>query len=78
MNIDDFIVGGLIKVKVISNSSCTKLVEDNGSLKVYLKSIPEKNKANDELIKYFKKKFGVKVMIKSGVRSRLKVLNVIT
>ena len=47
------------KIKVIPNSSQTKLVEIDGNIKVYLKSVPDKNKANMELIKFFKKEFGV-------------------
>jgi uncharacterized protein (TIGR00251 family) len=54
------------------------LVEENGKLKLYFKTVPDKNKANLELIKFFKKKFSLKVEIKSGLKSsRGKVLRVI-
>lgn len=65
-----------LKIKVIPHSSQAKLVEENGSLKLYLKSPPEKDKANRELIKFFKKELNLKVSIKSGAKSREKVLEV--
>ncbi|HIH12892.1 TPA: DUF167 domain-containing protein [Candidatus Woesearchaeota archaeon] len=34
------------------HSSQTKLIEENNKLKIYLTSIPDKEKANKELIKY--------------------------
>ena len=47
-----FISNQLIKIKVIPNASSTKLVEETGHLKLYLKAVPEKDKANKELIKF--------------------------
>ena len=63
----------LIKIKVIPNSSRTELVGN----KLYLKAVPEKGKANKEIIKFFKKEFNLKVEIKSGERSRDKILEII-
>lgn len=77
MNLNRFIKNNLLKIKVISNSSKLELIEEDGKLKLYLKSIPDKNKANLELIKFFKKEFGLRMEIKSGMRSREKVLKVI-
>ncbi len=51
--------------------------EENGRLKLYLKAPPDKNKANLELIKFFKKELGLVVEIKSGVTSREKVLRIV-
>jgi len=65
-----------MKIKVIPNSSRSEIKEENGVTKVYLKSVPEKGKANAELIKFFKKR-GIKVEIVSGLRSRNKVLRVL-
>mgnify|MGYP001947890862 CR=1 FL=1 len=76
MDIDKYIHNNTIKLKVIPNSSKMELVEDK-QLKLYLKAIPDKNKANLELIKFFKKKFNLKVEIKSGIKSRDKVLKLI-
>lgn len=67
----------LLEVRVIPNSSRTELKEENGKLKLYLKSVPEKNKANSELVKFFKKNLGLKIEIISGKRSRGKVLKIL-
>lgn len=65
------------KIKVIPNSSRTELKETEEGLKLYLKAVPEKGKANAEVVKFFKKEFNLKVEIKSGEKSREKVLRVI-
>jgi len=77
LNFNKFIQQNLLKIKVIPNASKTELKEENNQLKLHLKSVPEKGKANQELIKFFKKKLGLKVEIKSGEKSRDKVLRVI-
>ena len=65
--------GDIINLKVIPNSSRTELKGE----KLYLKAVPEKGKANLELIKFFKKEFNLKVKIKSGEKSRNKVIEVL-
>ncbi len=65
-----------ISVKVIPHSGRTELKEENNQLKLYLKSPPEKNKANLELIKFFKKELHLNVEIISGLKSREKVLRI--
>ncbi len=67
----------LIKLKVIPNAGNTKLIEENGHLKLYLTAVPEKDKANQELIKFFKKTFKLVIEIKSGEKSREKVLRIL-
>ena len=62
-----------IKIRVIPNSKKTELKDD----KLYLKSPPEKNKANKELIKFFKKKLNMKVEIIQGKKSRDKTLKIL-
>jgi uncharacterized protein len=64
-------------LRVIPNASRTSLKEENGKLKLHLQAVPEKGKANAAVIKFFKKEFGIKVEIKSGSRSRDKVLRII-
>lgn len=76
MDINKFVSNNLVKIKVIPNASKSKLIEENQQLKLYLKSVPEKNKANQELVKFFKKEFNLKVEIKSGEKSRLKILRI--
>lgn len=77
MNINNYIKNNLLKTKVIPNSSRTELKEENSILKLYLKAVPEKGKANKEIIKFFKKEFGLKVEIKVGEKSRDKVLEIV-
>jgi len=76
MNINNHIKNNLLKLKVVPNSKKSQLIEENGLLKLYLKAVPDKNKANRELIKCFKKEFKLNVEIKSGMKSREKVLQV--
>ena len=74
MDINKHIQDGKLKLKVIPHAGRTEIKEEEGRLKLYLKSAPEKNKANLELIKFFKKEFKLSVRIKSGESSREKVL----
>ncbi len=69
--------GKNINLKVIPNSSKIELKEENNQLKLYLKSVPEKGKANSELIKFFKKEFNLKVKIIKGEKNRNKVIEVV-
>ena len=77
-NISNFVHNGVIQLHVIPHSSRTELIEEEGKLKLYLQAVPDKNKANLELIKFFKKEFKLKVEIKSGMKSRDKILRIIT
>jgi uncharacterized protein len=76
-----------LNVKVIPKSSKTELVdilkdeEGNQTLKIKLKAVPEKGKANQELTKYLAKLFEVpknKVTISSGKTSRTKLIKLTT
>ncbi len=77
MNLSKYVHNNTLTVKVVPCSGRTELMEENGKLKLYLKSPPEKNKANAELIKFFKKNYKLSVRIKFGESSREKVLEVI-
>lgn len=77
MDINKYIQNSTLKLKVVPQAGRTELVEENGKLKLYLKSAPEKNKANMELIKLFKKKYKMSVRIKSGASNRKKVLEIL-
>ncbi len=67
-----------IKVKVTPNSSKTEIKEIKDNLvKINLNAPPEKDKANKELIKFFKKQFKLSVRIKKGKTSREKLLEII-
>lgn len=77
MDLKKYLENERLSVHVIPNSSRTELVEEEGKLKLYLQAVPDKNKANIELIKFFKKEFKLKVEIKSGLKSRDKVLRIL-
>lgn len=77
MNITDFIKNGKILLHVIPNSSRSELICEEESLKLYVKAVPDKNKANLEVIHFFKKQYGLKVLIEHGEKSRHKVLLVV-
>ena len=62
----------IVEVSVSPKSGKFRLHEKNGIIKVDLKSAPEENKANLELIKEFEKLFGKPVRIQSGGKSKKK------
>jgi len=65
-----------IKVKVKPNSGRQEIVKEGDKYLVYLKSCPENNKANVELVKLLKKYFSRPVKIKSGLSSRKKIIEI--
>lgn len=72
----------IIQVKVVPSSGRSKwIIDKSGGLKSYLKSPPEKNKANDELVKTIAKTLKVPleaVVIVSGATSRSKRVKIDT
>lgn len=67
----------LLFVKVIPHSSQNKIKIELEQIKVYLQAPPEKDKANTALLKFLNKECGLKAIIKSGLHSREKVLEII-
>ncbi len=64
-----------LKIKVKPSSNKNKIVQmGNGVFKIWLKSAPEKGKANKELEKYLKKVTGTTVKITSGLTSENKTI----
>jgi uncharacterized protein (TIGR00251 family) len=64
-----------LKIKVKPSSNKNKIVKmGNGVFKVWLKSAPEKGKANKELEKYLKKVTGIPIKITSGLTSENKTI----
>jgi uncharacterized protein (TIGR00251 family) len=63
-------------VKIVPNSTKSEFREvmDDGTQKIYIKSPPEKFKANKELIKLFKKEKNLDVKIVGGETKRRKLL----
>jgi uncharacterized protein (TIGR00251 family) len=70
----------IIQLKVVPSSGRSKWVIDkSGELKGYLKSPPEKNKANEELVKTIAKALkipGESVLLISGATSRNKRIKI--
>lgn len=62
-----------IKVKPLSNKNKIVKLED-GVFKIWIKSAPEKGKANKELQKYLKKITGIPIKITSGLTSENKTI----
>jgi len=72
----------IINVKVKTSSGKQEVVKDDKEDKgdfytVCLKSAPENNKANVELVKLLQRYFKSEVKIKSGLRSKNKVVEVL-
>jgi uncharacterized protein (TIGR00251 family) len=63
-----------IKVKVKSGRS--EIIKEGEDYIAYLKSEPEKGKANQELVKIAKKYFKKDVKIKSGLTSKRKIIEI--
>jgi uncharacterized protein (TIGR00251 family) len=64
-----------LKIKVKPASNKNKIVKmENGTFKIWIKSAPERGKANKDLQKYLKKITGVPVKITSGLTSLNKVI----
>ena len=66
-----------IKIKVKPNSGEQSVQKKGDEYLVKLKSSPENNKANLELLKVLKKYFGKEVKIKSGFTSRKKIVEIV-
>ena len=74
MGISEFIKNNTLAVKVIPSAGRTELKEENARLKLYLKSAPEKDKANMELIKFFLKGLR-KTILKKSIKLKKKILS---
>ena len=66
-----------IEVKVKTNCGRNNLVVKEGKYFLELNAKPKNNEANVELIKFFFKEFKVKVRIIKGLRSRVKLIDVV-
>ena len=77
MDIQNYINNYKLSLRVIPHSSQLKLVKENSQLKIYLTAVADDNKANLQLIKFFKKEYGLKVRIVSGMKSRDKVIEIV-
>ncbi|MFA6119239.1 MAG: DUF167 domain-containing protein [Parachlamydiales bacterium] len=70
----------LIKVKIIPKSKINKIVEfENDILKIKIKAVPEKGKANEELIKFLSEIFSISkkdIKIVSGHHAKIKLIQI--
>lgn len=75
MKLDDYIADSKLRIKVRSASKKTEIkgVKD-GVVLVNIVAPADKNKANLEVVKFFSKLLKKQVRIKSGLKSREKVL----
>ncbi len=76
MNIEDCIIDNKLKVVVKPNANKTEVIIIGDVVKIAVKAIPDKNKANIELVKFLSKLLKKKVRIISGLKSREKVLEI--
>lgn len=67
-----------MNLKVIPNSAQNKLIQKEGKTILYLQAMPEDNKANKALIKFFKDNYHQRVRIVSGLKSREKVIEILS
>ncbi len=75
-NLQRYVQNGTLKLRAVPHSSRQELIEENEQLRLYLHSLPEKDRANLELIKFFKKEYGLKVEIVSGMKGKKKVARI--
>ncbi len=75
----DIQTGQTILIRAKPKSSKSELTYDKESetFTAYLHSVPENNKANDEIVKLFKKQLKTKVELISGFKSKDKKVKVL-
>ncbi len=66
----------ILDVSVVPKSGGFRISRKDGKVKVYLKSPPEENRANAELVKEFERLFGKPVIILSGSKSKKKRIRI--
>lgn len=79
IKIKDFIKDNSLRIIVKTNAPRNDIIsydKERKALRVNIKVVPEKNKANKEIIKFFSKILKKKVSIVSGLKSREKVLKI--
>ncbi len=80
MEIKQYIKDGMLSVVVKPNAPKTEVVSwdnDKQALRMNVHAAPEKGKANLEIVKFFKKKFKVDVIIVRGTKRHNKMLKIV-
>lgn len=78
MDIKGHINNSTLKVTVKPNAPKTEVIgwdETKKSLKVAVAAVPDKDKANIELLKFLKRQTGKRCEIKVGAKSRDKIIS---
>ncbi|PIR55283.1 hypothetical protein COU74_01630 [Candidatus Peregrinibacteria bacterium CG10_big_fil_rev_8_21_14_0_10_36_19] len=70
-----------LRIKVIPKSSKNEVTEilDDDTIKIRIKAVPEKGKANEELIKFLSKELNIeksRIKILSGKTEQLKLIKI--
>ncbi len=70
-----------LRIKVLAGAGKTEFIEEmaDGTLKIAVRAVPEKGKANQELIRYLAKEAGADksdIKIISGAGERLKLIKI--
>jgi uncharacterized protein (TIGR00251 family) len=76
-DVKKYIINNHLKILVKPNSVKTEILkwdDEKKALRVNVHAKPEDNEANIEVVKFFSKLLKKKVVIKSGLRSREKLL----
>lgn len=74
----EFKAGEIYDIRAKPKSSKSEIIIEENQIIVYLKSIPDENKANDELVKLFKKQLKLKVELIGGFKSKNKRIKIIS
>ncbi len=69
-----------MKVRTVAQKTTVKSILDDDTIKVDVAAVPEKNKANKELVKYLSSKFDVcagNITIISGLKEKTKLIKLV-
>ena len=81
LDISKYIFNNHLMIRAKPNSPKTEIIawdDEKKLLRVNVHAKPENNEANIEIVKYFSKLLKKKVVIKSGLRSKEKLLQIIS
>ncbi len=79
MDIEKHIENGKLRVLAKPNAPKTEIIgwnENKKALRISINAVPDKDKANTELVKFISKLLKKKVKIISGLKSREKLLTI--
>jgi uncharacterized protein len=80
MNIEQYIKNNSLTILVKPNSSKNEITgydDVRCAVKVNIKAPAEDNKANVEVVKFFRKQLGREIRIISGLKNKIKILKIV-